>query len=205
MNNPVNDCEKARDLLLDEMARWDAWPEQKRKLFAALLRGQPEFDGFLDLMGSRPEGLQPQRTNRLRLSRPHLPERRTRAIDRTLPLRTGLCIGVDRHNRSPLHHAGMGTAQLPKRRVRHQKLRHTPALQAVPTATPNSTSTAASSRCSVTMPSAPTKGNPSRSGRHGQPSKDVRCWRSSRPVAESHSPSSCRLLWQDALSTDSRW
>ena len=45
MNNPVNDCEKARDLLLDEMARWDAWPEQKRRLFTALLRDQPEFDG----------------------------------------------------------------------------------------------------------------------------------------------------------------
>ena len=55
MNNPVNDCEKARDLLLDEMARWDAWPEQKRKLFTALLRGQPEFDGFLDLMGAGPK------------------------------------------------------------------------------------------------------------------------------------------------------
>ena len=52
MNNPVNDCEKARDLLLDEMARWDAWPEQKRRLFTALLRNQPEFDGFLDLMGA---------------------------------------------------------------------------------------------------------------------------------------------------------
>ena len=52
MNNPVNDCEKARDLLLDEMARWDAWPEQKRRLFTALLRDQPEFDGFLDLMGA---------------------------------------------------------------------------------------------------------------------------------------------------------
>ena len=55
MNNPVNDCEKARDLLLDEMARWDAWPEQKRRLFAALLRGQPEFDGFLDLIGADPK------------------------------------------------------------------------------------------------------------------------------------------------------
>ncbi len=55
MNNPVNDCEKARDLLLDEMARWDAWPEQKRRLFTALLREQPEFDGFLDLMGAGPK------------------------------------------------------------------------------------------------------------------------------------------------------
>lgn len=55
MNNPVNDCEKARDLLLDEIARWNAWSEQKRKLFTALLRGQPEFDGFLDLVGAGPK------------------------------------------------------------------------------------------------------------------------------------------------------
>ena len=28
MNNPVNDCEKARDLLLDEIERWNTWSEQ---------------------------------------------------------------------------------------------------------------------------------------------------------------------------------
>lgn len=55
MNNPVNDCEKARDLLLDEMDRWNAWSEQKRQLFTMLLRGQPEFDGFLDLVGASPK------------------------------------------------------------------------------------------------------------------------------------------------------
>ena len=55
MNNPVNDCEKARDLLLDEIARWNAWSEQKRRLFTALLRGHPEFDGFLDLVGAGPK------------------------------------------------------------------------------------------------------------------------------------------------------
>ena len=93
MNNPVNDCEKARDLLLDEMARWDAWPEQ----------------------------LRPARTNRNRLPRPHLPERRTRTVDRTLPLRTGLRIGANRHDRSSLHHAGMGTAQLSERGIHHQE------------------------------------------------------------------------------------
>ena len=54
MNNPVNDCEKARDLLLDEIARWNAWPEQNRVLFTALLRGHPEFDGFLDLVRANP-------------------------------------------------------------------------------------------------------------------------------------------------------
>ena len=55
MNNPVNDCEKARDLLFDEMSRWNSWPEHKRRLFTTLLRGQQEFDGFLDLMGAGPK------------------------------------------------------------------------------------------------------------------------------------------------------
>lgn len=52
INNPVNDCEKARDLLMDEMARWNELPKSKRKLFTALLRGHPEFDGFLDMVGA---------------------------------------------------------------------------------------------------------------------------------------------------------
>lgn len=52
MNNPVNDCEKAKDLLLDEMARWKALPDRKRRLFASLLKGQKEFEGFLSMMGA---------------------------------------------------------------------------------------------------------------------------------------------------------
>jgi len=50
MNNPVNDCEKAKDLLMDEMARWRSLPDEKRKLFASLLKGNREFDGFLRMM-----------------------------------------------------------------------------------------------------------------------------------------------------------
>ena len=34
INNPVNDCEKARDLLLDEIAQWNSLPEEKRQIFA---------------------------------------------------------------------------------------------------------------------------------------------------------------------------
>ena len=114
MNNPVNDCEKARDLLLDEMARWDAWPEQKRSLFTALLRGQPEFDGFLDLMGAGPKDC-------------NLSEQIATVYrgcicqNADLEPRTGLRIGANRHDRSSLHHAGMGTTQLPERGVRHQE------------------------------------------------------------------------------------
>ena len=50
MNNPVNDCEKARDLLLDEITRWNSLPDEQRKVFASLLKGKEEFDGFLSLV-----------------------------------------------------------------------------------------------------------------------------------------------------------
>lgn len=52
MNNPVNDCEKARDLLFDEIEQWRALSDNKRKIYTSLLRGTPEFDGFLDLVGA---------------------------------------------------------------------------------------------------------------------------------------------------------
>ncbi len=52
INNPVNDCEKARDLLSDEIARWKALPEGKCRLFASLLNGQKEFEGFLSMAGA---------------------------------------------------------------------------------------------------------------------------------------------------------
>lgn len=50
INNPVNDCEKAKDLLMDEIARWNSLPENKRVLFATLLDGQREFEGFLKMV-----------------------------------------------------------------------------------------------------------------------------------------------------------
>lgn len=52
MNNPVNDCKKAKDLLLDEMARWDSLPKGKRVLFASLLKDKEEFEGFLSMVGA---------------------------------------------------------------------------------------------------------------------------------------------------------
>lgn len=50
LNNPVNDCEKAKDLLFDEIARWDALPEKKQQIWAYLLKDQEEFTGFLQLV-----------------------------------------------------------------------------------------------------------------------------------------------------------
>lgn len=50
LNNPVNDCEKAKELLLDELARWHSLPDEKRRLFASLLKGKEEFEGFLNMV-----------------------------------------------------------------------------------------------------------------------------------------------------------
>lgn len=52
MNNPLNDCKKAKDLLLDEIACWYSLPKEKRILFASLLKGKEEFDGFLSMAGA---------------------------------------------------------------------------------------------------------------------------------------------------------
>ena len=47
INNPVNDCEKARTLLFDEISRWKALPPEEQSIFATLLWGKKEFEGFL--------------------------------------------------------------------------------------------------------------------------------------------------------------
>ena len=52
LNNPVNDCEKAKDLLFDEISRWKSLPDEKQKIFASLLRGKEEFEGFLSMVGA---------------------------------------------------------------------------------------------------------------------------------------------------------
>ena len=50
VNNPLNDCEKAHELLCDEMNRWKVLSKGKQEMFATLLKGQAEFDGFLQLV-----------------------------------------------------------------------------------------------------------------------------------------------------------
>lgn len=52
MNNPVNDCKKAKDLLLDEIACWHSLPKEKRILFASLLKDKKEFEGFLNMVSA---------------------------------------------------------------------------------------------------------------------------------------------------------
>ncbi len=54
MNNPVNDCEKARDLLMDEVSTWKQLSPGKQQIFATLLCNQPEFVGFLRMVKAKP-------------------------------------------------------------------------------------------------------------------------------------------------------
>ena len=53
LNNPVNDCMKARELLYDEEARWNSLSPKRQKIFASLLRDRKEFVGFLTMMGAQ--------------------------------------------------------------------------------------------------------------------------------------------------------
>ena len=53
MNNPVNDCEKAKDLLMDEVACWEALSEEKKTIFATLLQEVPEFEGFMEFVKAK--------------------------------------------------------------------------------------------------------------------------------------------------------
>ncbi|MGN1229468.1 MAG: RecQ family ATP-dependent DNA helicase [Prevotella sp.] len=55
MNNPVNDCEKARDLLMDEMAKWEKLPSNMKTIFATLLQDQEEFEGFFVFANAKTE------------------------------------------------------------------------------------------------------------------------------------------------------
>ena len=53
-NNPVNDCRKAQDLLFDELGCWARLPEARRQVYATLLAGVPEFEGFMRMAGAVP-------------------------------------------------------------------------------------------------------------------------------------------------------
>ena len=48
VNNPLNDCLKARDLFYDEVNAFYALPSQLKRIFCCLLYRFPEFKGFFD-------------------------------------------------------------------------------------------------------------------------------------------------------------
>lgn len=50
INNPINDCKKAKELLFDEMTHWYGLPQRHQSIFASLLIGIKEFDGFLQMV-----------------------------------------------------------------------------------------------------------------------------------------------------------
>lgn len=52
MNNPVNDCEKCRNLLMDEVSQWESLSNTKKIIYAALLYREPEFAGFLKFVNA---------------------------------------------------------------------------------------------------------------------------------------------------------
>lgn len=56
MNNPVNDCKKAFDLLMDEIERWKSLSNDKRQIFSMLLNDKEEFSGFLYMVGYNQSG-----------------------------------------------------------------------------------------------------------------------------------------------------
>lgn len=65
LNNPVNDCMKARDLLYDEVGAFlrldeaplspEASQPALRQIYGKLLSGKEEFEGFLRLVGFQPD------------------------------------------------------------------------------------------------------------------------------------------------------
>ena len=50
LNNPINDCQKVRDLLMDEIAHWRLLSEGKRNIFTSLLHKEKEFAGFFEIV-----------------------------------------------------------------------------------------------------------------------------------------------------------
>ena len=55
MNNPVNDCIKAKDLLMDEVGRWNNLSNAKKTIYASLLIQNPAFSGFLKFVHATAE------------------------------------------------------------------------------------------------------------------------------------------------------
>lgn len=53
LNNPVNDCDKARDLLMDEVTRWKRLSTISQLIFSTLLKDYDEFKGFLAFVNAK--------------------------------------------------------------------------------------------------------------------------------------------------------
>lgn len=52
MNNPVNDCEKAKELFMSEIAKWNELSKKRKSIYASLLHDKKEFEGFICIVGA---------------------------------------------------------------------------------------------------------------------------------------------------------
>ena len=52
VNNPLSDCIKARDLLMEEITKWGGLDPSRKAIFTSLLHDREEFSGFLLMVGS---------------------------------------------------------------------------------------------------------------------------------------------------------
>ena len=52
INNPVNDCKKARSLLFDEITKWNKLAKDDQTILATLLYKEKEFEGFLSMVNA---------------------------------------------------------------------------------------------------------------------------------------------------------
>ena len=57
MNNPVNDSEKARDLLMEEVSAWNELSDRKQIIYATLLYNVTEFSGFIEFVGAKADDI----------------------------------------------------------------------------------------------------------------------------------------------------
>ncbi|MGN0230524.1 MAG: RecQ family ATP-dependent DNA helicase [Muribaculaceae bacterium] len=53
VNNPVNDCEKAGVLMFEEIEKWKSLPDELQQIYATLLQGIKEFEGFLEMVDAK--------------------------------------------------------------------------------------------------------------------------------------------------------
>lgn len=52
LNNPVNDCKKAKTLLLDEIQSWLGLSQEMKLIYSSLLMDKSEFSGFFSLVNA---------------------------------------------------------------------------------------------------------------------------------------------------------
>ena len=123
MNNPVNDCEKAKELLMDEIATWNKLSENKKRIFTLLLQQEEEFKGFLIYVGATgtsSDAIKEVSDTILSEYKNHMRPCRHSLSHRSVALRLGIRLGSDWNRRLPIRYPRMGAPQLSRGRAYHQ-------------------------------------------------------------------------------------